>query len=42
MSVTSQLAVAIDFHSIFLHTMEVNGCCQLPGYWHSSKYLSLC
>ncbi len=31
--------VAIDFHSIFFHTMEVNGYQQLFGNQHSSKYL---
>ncbi len=34
---SSQLT-AIDFHSIFFHTMEVNGYRQLFGHQHSSKY----
>ncbi len=42
MLVTKQLTVATDFHSIFPHTMEVNGYRQLFGYQHSSKYLILC
>ncbi len=33
--------VPIDFHSIFSHTMEVNGYRQLFGCLHSSKYLPL-
>ncbi len=33
-----QLTVAIDFHIIFFHNMEVNGYHQLHGYLHSSKY----
>ncbi len=28
MQVTKQLTAAIDFHSIFFHTMEVNDYCQ--------------
>ncbi len=31
--------VAIDFHIILFHTIEVNGYRQLFGYQHSSKYL---
>ncbi len=31
MLVTKQLTVAIDFHSIFFYTMEVNGYHQLEG-----------
>ncbi len=31
MLVTKQLTVAIDFHSIFHYTMEVNGYCQHEG-----------
>jgi len=33
-----EFTVAIDFHSIFFPTMEVNGCHQLSGY---PKYLLL-
>ncbi len=33
---TKQLMVAIDFYSIFNHTMEVNGYQQLFGNQHSS------
>ncbi len=40
--VTKQLMVAIDFYSIFNHTMEVNGYHQLFGNQHSSKYPLLC
>ncbi len=36
------IAVAIDFHSIFFHTMEVNGYQQLFGYQKYSKYFILC
>ncbi len=32
----------IDFHSIFVHNMEVNGDHQLFGFPYSSKYLVLC
>ncbi len=32
---TNQLMVAIDFHSIVFHTIEVNGYRQLFGYQHS-------
>ncbi len=32
MLVTKQLLVAIEFHSIFSHTMEVNGYRHLFGY----------
>ncbi len=38
MLVTVQLPVAIGFHTIFPHTMEVNGDQQLFGYPHSSEY----
>ncbi len=41
MLVTKQLPVAIDFHIIFLHTMEVNGYRQLFGYQQFFK-VSLC
>ncbi len=34
-----QLMLAIVFHSIFFHIVEVNGYRQLSGYQHSSKYL---
>ena len=36
---TVDSSLAIDFHSIFFPTMEVNGFRQLSGYQHSSKYL---
>ncbi len=36
---TKQLTVAIDFHSIFYHTMDVNSYRQLFGYLHSSNSL---
>ncbi len=39
MLVTKQLIVAIHFHIIIFHTIEVNGYRQLFGYQHSSKYL---
>ncbi len=32
MWVTKQLLVAIDFHGIFLHAMEINGYRQMFGY----------
>ncbi len=35
---TKQLMVAIDFHSIFFYTVEVNGYRQMFGFQHSSKY----
>ncbi len=41
-NVTKQLMVAIDFHSIFFHTMDVNGYSQLFGNQLSSEYLLLC
>ncbi len=37
MLVTKQLTVAIDFHSIFFYTIEVNGFCQLFGDQYYSK-----
>jgi len=37
MFVTKQLTFIVFFSS-----MEVNGCCQLFDYLHSSKYLLLC
>ncbi len=37
--VTKLLTVAIDFHSIFFHTMEVNGYSQLFGCQHSSNII---
>ncbi len=39
---TEQFWGTIDFHSIFLPTMEVNGAPKQPGYKLSSKYLPLC
>ncbi len=36
------LLVAINFHSLFFHTMEVNGYQQMFGYTHCSKKLILC
>jgi len=42
MLITKQLMYPIDFHSIFLPTIEFNGVHQLSGYQHSSKYLPLC
>ncbi len=38
MWVIKQLTVAIDFHCILFHTLEVNGY-QLFGYQYSSKYI---
>lgn len=37
--VTGRLTVAIDFHSIFFHSLEVGGYRQLSGYTHLSKYI---
>ncbi len=34
--------VAIDYHTIFFHTIEVNGYHRWFGYQHSSKYNILC
>ncbi len=39
---TEQFWGTIDFHSIFLPTMEVNGAPKQPGYKLSSEYLPLC
>ncbi len=37
MLVHKPLLVAIDFNSVFFHTIEVNGYQQLFGYSHYSK-----
>ncbi len=37
MLVTRQLTVAIDFHSISSHILQVSGYQQLSGYQHSSN-----
>ncbi len=42
MWLTEQFWGTIDFHSIFVPTMEVNGAPKQPGYKLSSKYLPLC
>jgi len=43
MLVTRQLTAPIEFHSMGKkNTMDVNGCHQLSGYRHYSKYLPLC
>ncbi len=42
LDLTYELMVAIDFHNIFFHTMEVDAYCQQFGYQHPSKYLILC
>ncbi len=39
---TKELLVAIDFYSIFSHTMDINSYQQLFGYANSWKYLLLC
>ncbi len=39
---TEQFWGTIDFHSIFVPTMEVNGAPKQPGYKLSSKYLPVC
>ncbi len=39
MLVIEHLQVALDFHSMFVHTMEVKSNKQLFGYKLSSKYL---
>ncbi len=41
MLVAKQFLVAIDFHSIFLHTIKVNGDRQLFGYPRSLKFIFL-
>ncbi len=39
---TKQLLVEIDFQGREEYIMEVDGCHQIFGYQHSSKYLLLC